>query len=102
MNLVRSSRQRNKQYYLSYQQLTEGRRYQISPLFELGISISGIAQKVKRYRATVDRELKRKRVRDLYCPKHAHASSVSRRKTDHKSRIPVERIEFVRLLLSLD
>ncbi|GAD32609.1 transposase, IS30 family protein [Photobacterium leiognathi lrivu.4.1] len=44
---------------MSYQQLTEGRRYQISTLLELGISISEIAQKVKCHRVTVYRELKR-------------------------------------------
>ncbi|MBE3910866.1 helix-turn-helix domain-containing protein, partial [Vibrio parahaemolyticus] len=44
----------------SYQQLTEGRRYQISTLLELGISISEIAKKVKCHRATVYRELKKK------------------------------------------
>ncbi|WP_419236975.1 IS30 family transposase (plasmid) [Photobacterium leiognathi subsp. mandapamensis] len=87
---------------MSYQQLTEGRRYQISTLLELGISISEIAKKVKCHRATVYRELKRNRAHDQYCPKHAHASSISRRKTAHKYRTPVERIEFVRLLLSVD
>lgn len=87
---------------MSYQQLTEGRRYQISTLLELGVSISEIAQKVKCHRATVYRELKRNQVRGQYCPKHAHTSSVCRRQAAHKYRIPVERIEFVRLLLSVD
>ncbi|WP_305422560.1 IS30 family transposase [Photobacterium leiognathi] len=87
---------------MSYQQLTEGKRYQISTLLELGISISEIALKVKCHGATVYRELKRNRIHNQYCPKHAHASSVSRRKTAHKYRIPVERIEFVRLLISID
>ncbi|MBE3910860.1 IS30 family transposase, partial [Vibrio parahaemolyticus] len=87
---------------MSYQQLTEGRRYQISTLLELGISISEIAKKVKCHRATVYRELKRNRTCGQYCPKSAHASSVGRRKGARKYRIPVERVEFVRLLLSVD
>lgn len=87
---------------MSYQQLTEGRRYQISTLLELVISISGIAQKVKCHRATVYRELKRNRADDQYCPKKAHSSSVNRRKTANKYRIPVERIEWVCLLLAID
>ncbi len=48
---------------MSYQQLTEGRRYKISPLLELKISISEIAQKLKYYLATVYRELKRNQAR---------------------------------------
>ncbi len=87
---------------MSYQQLTEGRRYQISTLLELGISISEIAEKVNCHRATVYRELKRNRTCSQYCPKHAHASSVSRRKAARKYRVPVERIEFIRLLLTVD
>lgn len=47
LRVVRSSRQRNKQYYLSYQQLTEGKIYQISTLLELGILISEIALKTE-------------------------------------------------------
>ena len=69
---------------MSYQQLTEGKRYQISTLLELGISISEIPKIVKCHRATVYRELKRNRTSSHYRPKIAHASCVSRRKTAHK------------------
>lgn len=44
---------------MSYQQLTEGKKHQISVLLEQGISIYEIANKIKYYRATVYRELKR-------------------------------------------
>ena len=81
---------------------TEGSRYQISTLLELGISISEIAKKVKCHRATVHRALKRNRVNGQYCPKRAHASSVSRRRASTKYRIPIERIEFISLLLGID
>ncbi|CAG8998976.1 MAG: IS30 family transposase ISSde3 [Candidatus Celerinatantimonas neptuna] len=87
---------------MSYQQLTEGKRYQISALLERGISISEIAKKIKCHRATVYRELKRNRTCDQYCPKNAHASSVRRRQAANKYRIPVERVEFVCLLLRID
>ncbi len=70
---------------MSYQQLTEGRRYQISTLLELETSILEIAKKVKCHRATVYRD----RAHDQSYPKHAHASSVSWRKTANKYRIPV-------------
>ena len=87
---------------MSYQQLTEGRRYQISALLELGISISEIAKKVKCHRATVYRELKRNKTHGGYCPHNAHAFSVRRRKSARKYRIPSEHIAFVRVLLSID
>lgn len=87
---------------MSYQQLTEGRRYQISTLLELGISISEIAKKVKCHRSTVYRELKRNRTQSGYCPKEAHTSSVQNRQMARKYRIPIERIEFVCLLLEID
>jgi len=87
---------------MSYQQLSEGRRYQISALLELGISISEIAKKVKCHRATVYRELKRNRTHGGYCPHNAHAFSVRRRKAARKYRIPSEHIAFVRVLLSID
>ena len=87
---------------MSYQQLSEGRRYQISALLELGMSISEIAKKVKCHRATVYRKLKRNKTRGDYCAHNAHAFSVCRCKAARKYRIPTERIEFVRVLLSID
>ncbi|HIF9341168.1 TPA: IS30 family transposase [Photobacterium damselae] len=87
---------------MSYQQLTEGKRYQISALLELGISISEIANKIKCHRATIYRELKRNQSCNHYCPRYAHLSSISRRKAASKYRIPTERIEFIRLLLCAD
>lgn len=87
---------------MSYQQLTEGRRYQISALLELGISISEIAKKVKCHRATVYRELKRNQAHGQYCPQNAHIYSVKRRKAARKYRIPAQRIKYIRFLLSID
>ncbi|MCQ1061414.1 IS30 family transposase, partial [Photobacterium sp. ZSDE20] len=87
---------------MSYQQLTEGRRYQISALLELGISVSDIAKRVKCHRATIYRELKRNRTSGRYCPEQAEASTMSRRKSARKYRIPRERIEFIKLLLGID
>ena len=87
---------------MSYQQLTEGRRYQISTLLGLGISITEIAKKVKCHGATVYRELKRNQTHGQYCPMNAHTYSVSRRKTARKYRIPAKHIEFVRFLLGID
>ncbi|MEZ9848757.1 helix-turn-helix domain-containing protein, partial [Vibrio breoganii] len=53
---------------MNYQQLTEGRRYQISALLERGISVSEIAKTVKCHRSTIYRELKRCGEKQQYLP----------------------------------
>ena len=55
LKVVRSSRQRNKHYYHELSIVDQGKRYQISALLELGISISEIPNKIKCHRATVYR-----------------------------------------------
>lgn len=87
---------------MSYQQLTEGRRYQISALLELGISISEIAKTVQCHRSTVYREIRRGSDNNQYCPKIAQALSVKTRQEARKYRIPQEHVEFIRFLLEAD
>ncbi len=87
---------------MNYQQLTEGRRYQISALLERGISVSEIAKTVQCHRSTVYRELKRGRKGSHYCPSEAQAFSIKKRTSARKYRIPKERVDFIRLLLEAD
>ena len=87
---------------MNYQQLTEGRRYQISALLERGISVSEIAKTVQCHRWTVYRELKRGRKGNIYCPNEAQLLSIKKRRTARKYRIPKERVDFIRLLLETD
>ena len=87
---------------MNYQQLTEGRRYQISALLERGISVSEIAKIVQCHRSTVYRELKRGRKGNIYCPNEAQLLSIKKRRTARKYRIPKERVDFIRLLLETD
>ncbi|WP_125780264.1 IS30 family transposase [Pseudoalteromonas rubra] len=87
---------------MKYQQLTEGRRYQISTLLEVGCSASEIAKKVKCHRSTVYRELRRHRINESYCPDAAHVMAIGKRKTAQKYRIPQKRIDFIRILLQSD
>ncbi len=87
---------------MNYQQLTEGRRYQISALLERGISVSEIAKTVQCHRCTVYRELKRGRKNNRYCPNEAHALSVKKRTSARKYRIQQERVDVIRLLVELD
>ncbi|MCG9693031.1 helix-turn-helix domain-containing protein, partial [Vibrio sp. Isolate22] len=44
---------------MKYQQLTEGKRYQISALLEQGVSIKNIALAIDCHRSSVYRELSR-------------------------------------------
>lgn len=87
---------------MNYQQLTEGRRYQISALLEQGISVSDIARAVKCHRSTVYRELGRNNVGVTYCPKLAHSRAMYRRQRASKYTIPTDREEFIRLLIEAD
>ena len=87
---------------MNYQQLTEGRRYQISALLERGISVSEIAKTVQCHRSTVYRELKRGSKGGHYCPSEAQVFSVKKRTSARKDRIPQERVDFIRLLLESD
>ncbi|CAE6944425.1 and there are a few more such examples along the aa-chain (ex R Arg changed with H His) [Vibrio sp. B1FLJ16] len=87
---------------MNYQQLTEGRRYQISALLERGISVSEIAKTVQCHRSTVYREIKRGRKGNIYCPNEAQLLSIKKRRTARKYRIPKERVDFIRLLLETD
>ncbi|MEZ9542699.1 IS30 family transposase [Vibrio sp. 10N.286.48.C11] len=87
---------------MNYQQLTEGRRYQISALLERGISVSEIAKTVKCHRSTIYRELKRSGKKEQYLPDKAHQQSVAKRRQARKYRILQPRIDFIELLLSID
>ena len=87
---------------MNYQQLTEGRRYQISALLKRGISISKIAKIVQCHRSTVYRELKRGSKGSHYCPIEAQVFSTQKRTSARKYRIPKERVDFIRLLLEAD
>ena len=53
---------------MSYQQLTEGKRYQISVLLAEGLSQSMTARKLGVHPSTISRELRRNRQGDDYVP----------------------------------
>ncbi len=87
---------------MSYQQLTEGRIYQISVLLDQGISIALIAKAINCHRATVYRELKRCHALQGYFPDSAQASACKMWRHSTKYTIPDARINFVRFLLQHD
>jgi len=88
---------------MKYQQLTEGKRYQISALLEQGISVKNIALAVGCHRGSVYRELNRNTFEEeTYCPQYAHQACVARKRNATKYQIPSERVEFIRLLIEHD
>lgn len=87
---------------MKYQQLTEGKRYQISALLKQGISILRIAKTICCHRSTVYRELKRHQGRNHYCPDTAQAMCLAKRQQASKYRIPDTSIVFMRRLIEND
>lgn len=72
---------------MSYQQLTEGKRYQISVLLAEGFSFSQIAQKIDVHRSTISRELKRNGHCGRYLPELAQQCSQRRKAHAAKCQI---------------
>lgn len=87
---------------MNYQQLTEGKRYQISALLGQEISVANIARTLNCHRATIYRELKRNKKVATYCPDKAQKACLIRRKTSTKYHIPSKTIDFIRILVEID
>lgn len=86
---------------MSYQQLTEGKRYQISVLLGQGYRPAAIAKTINVHRSTVYRELGRNSTDNGYDPIHAQQKVRERRVAVKKYKIPSLTIEYVELGLSL-
>lgn len=69
---------------MSYTQLTEVQRYQISALLKEGLTQKAIAENIGCHPSTITRELKNNRGKRGYRPKQAHCLSVERRRTAKK------------------
>ena len=85
---------------MSYQQLTEGKRYQISVLLAEGFSFSQIAQKIDVHRSTISRELKRNGRRGCYFPELAQQCAQRRKANAAKCQISQHTKILVDKLLS--
>lgn len=85
---------------MSYQQLTEGKRYQISALLAQGSSAIVIAELLGIHRSTVYRELKRNSLQASYDPGTAHQQAVQRRVSACKYRVSEQVVRYVELALS--
>lgn len=87
---------------MSYQQLTEGKRYQISVLLGQGFAPAAIAKIISVHRSTVYRELCRNRSEGGDDPDQAHHQALKRRSHALKYRIPPDVVVYVEWALSLD
>jgi len=88
---------------MSYRQLTEGQRYQISLLLSEKFSLRKIAEKLDVSPSTVSRELRRNSVTSgCYEPGKAHQKSTKRRGRSQKRSICKRTLAAVELLLSID
>lgn len=86
---------------MKYQQLTEGKRYQISVLLGQGYRPAEIARTINVHRSTIYRELGRNSTDGSYDPDHAQQQVMERKMTVAKYRVPLLTIEYVELGLSL-
>lgn len=86
---------------MSYKQLIEGQRYQISAYLSENLSFREIARKMGLNHTTISREVRRNRTlsRD-YIPQKAHALALKRRQESAKSKLCEFTVMFVELCLS--
>jgi IS30 family transposase len=88
---------------MSYQQLTEVKRYQIAALMAQGCSQAAIARNIKASPSAISRELRRNRTPDgRYDPDYAQKLSRARRTDAAKYTVPKQTVEFVELMLSFE
>ncbi len=87
---------------MSYQQLTEGKRYQISLLISQGFSAADIARCIDVHRSTVGREIKRNSSDQCYQPNEAETLTQNRRRQSSKYRVPPDVVIYVEWALSFE
>ena len=64
---------------MSYTQLTQEQRYQISALLKTGCNQTEIAKTIEVHKSTISREVRRNQGQRGYRPKQAHAKAMQRR-----------------------
>lgn len=78
---------------MSYTQLTEGQRYQIYSLKDIGLTQTKIAAKINVHPSTISRELRRNRGQRGYRPKQANEMAVTRRHDSFKATRMTQEVE---------
>ena len=85
---------------MSYQQLTEGQRYQIALLYEDNFTLTEIGRRLDVNKSTISRELRRNRTPEGYQPNQAQRLSEVRRRTSAKRCVCAKTVDFVEFALS--
>ena len=83
---------------MSYQQLTEGQRYQLSVLRAQGMSILATARAIGVHRSTLYRELRRNAGPQGYQPDNAHQHATHRRASVASKQAGVVRDAIIEML----
>jgi IS30 family transposase len=87
---------------MQYTQLTQGQRYQIKALLDIGRKQTEIAHQLGVDKTTISREVHRNRGQRGYRPKQAHEKAVARRKRKAGVHIFQETWQLVEAKLQLD
>ena len=69
-----------------YEQLTQGKRYQLQALLKTGLSLQAMADNLGVHKSTVSRELGRNSSPDGYCPEAAEKRKTERKKNARKAK----------------
>ena len=85
---------------MSYQQLTEGQRYQIALLYEDNFTLTEIGRRLDVNKSTISRELRRNRTPEGYQPNQAQRLSEVSRRTSAKRCVCAKTVDFVEFALS--
>lgn len=85
-----------------YTQLTQGQRYQIKALLDIGCKQTEIADQLGVAKSTISREVCRNRGQRGYRPKQAHEKAIERRRKKVKAHILMETWQMIEAKLKLD
>ena len=87
---------------MSYTQLTQGQRYQIKALLDIGCTQVAVAHTLGVDKSTISRELRRNRGQRGYRPQQAHEKAVERRRQTVGTTILPETWQLIAEKLQLD
>ena len=87
---------------MPYTQLTQGQRYQIKALLDIGRKQTEIADRLGIHKSTISREVRRNRGQRGYRPKQAHEKALERRRSKVRTHISKETWQLIEMKLELD
>ena len=85
-----------------YTELTQGQRYQVETLYNVGHNQTMIANILTVHKSTISRELRRNQGLRGYRPKQAHAKAMQRRHEKLKTHTPLSTWVVLNTLIEQD